>query len=160
MKLVRNVILLMMVVFSQAAVSAIQDAPAINLPTANGQIELASLQGKVVYLDFWASWCKPCKDSFPWMHAMKATYENQGFEVLAVNLDKDRKLADKFLENMDVNFLIAFDEAGNTATKYQLRGMPSSYLIGRDGKLYASHVGFREKDKAKMEEAIKQLLSQ
>ncbi|MFC1588682.1 TlpA family protein disulfide reductase [Pseudomonadota bacterium] len=140
--------------------AAVQDAPAIKLPTANGQMDLASLRGKVVYLDFWASWCKPCKSSFPWMVEMKKTYEDKGLEILAVNLDKERKLADKFLEGMEVNFVIAFDEKGDTATNYNLRGMPSSYLIGRDGKLYASHIGFREKDKAKMEEAIKQLLSQ
>lgn len=61
---------------------------------------------------------------------------------------------------MDVNFVVAFDEVGDSARKYKLRGMPGSYLIGRDGKLYASHIGFREKDKAKMEKAIKQLLAQ
>ena len=90
---------------------------------------------------------------------MKTAYEAQGFEVVAINLDKERKLANKFLEGMNVNFIIAFDEVGDTATEYKLRGMPTSYLIGRDGKLYASHVGFREKDKAKMEDAIKELLS-
>lgn len=160
MRLARNILFMAMVVFSQISMAAVQDAPAIKLPTANGQMDLASLRGKVVYLDFWASWCKPCKSSFPWMVEMKKTYEDKGLEILAVNLDKERKLADKFLEGMEVNFVIAFDEKGDTATNYNLRGMPSSYLIGRDGKLYASHIGFREKDKAKMEEAIKQLLSQ
>ena len=149
-----------MIVFSSITLASVQDAPSIKLPTANGHVDLATLKGKVVYLDFWASWCKPCKTSFPWMHEMKATYKDQGFEVLAINLDKDRKLADEFLKGMDVNFVIAFDETGDTASKYHLRGMPSSYMIGRDGKLYASHIGFRDKDKAKMEAVIKQLLKQ
>ena len=89
---------------------------------------------------------------------MKTTYANQGLEIIAVNLDKDRGLADAFLKKVDVNFKIAFDPKGDSATSYKLRGMPSSYLIGRDGKLYATHIGFREKDKPKMEKAIKQLL--
>ncbi|MCK4706814.1 MAG: TlpA family protein disulfide reductase [Gammaproteobacteria bacterium] len=160
MRLVQYSFFLVMIIFSHITLAAVQDAPSIKLPTANGQVDLATLKGKVVYLDFWASWCKPCKESFPWMHDMKATYKDKGFEVLAVNLDKERKLADEFLKGMDVNFIIAFDETGNTATEYKLRGMPSSYMIGRDGKIYASHIGFREKDKEKMEEVIKQLLDQ
>ena len=78
---------------------------------------------------------------------------------LAVNLDKDRKLADKFLKAVDVNFKIAFDQSGKTASSYKLRGMPSSYLIDRDGKVHASHVGFRDKDKSELEQAIKGLLN-
>ena len=159
MKLIQYGFFLAAIIFTHTALAAVQDAPAINLPTATGQVDLATLKGKVVYLDFWASWCKPCKESFPWMHQMKETYKDQGLEVLAINLDKDRNLADEFLKGMDVNFVIAFDEAGDTATEYQLRGMPSSYLIGRDGKLYASHIGFREKDKAAMEQAIQELLT-
>ncbi|MDH5611967.1 MAG: TlpA family protein disulfide reductase [Gammaproteobacteria bacterium] len=159
MKLVKYSFFLAIVIFTKTAFSAIEDAPAIKLPTASGQIDLSSLKGKVVYLDFWASWCKPCKESFPWVHQMKETYKDQGLEVLAINLDKERKLANEFLDGMDINFVVAFDEAGDTASEYQLRGMPSSYLIGRDGKLYASHIGFREKDKAAMEQAIKDLLS-
>lgn len=160
MKLRQYSLFLAMVIFTSTALAVIEDAPAIKLPTATGQVELAALKGKVVYLDFWASWCKPCKNSFPWMAQMKQSYGDQGFEVLAINLDKDRKLANEFLKGMDINFLIAFDEVGDSAGKYELRGMPSSYLISRDGKLYAAHIGFREKDKVKMEEAIKELLAQ
>ncbi len=160
MRLAQYTFLLLMLTFSHISLAAVQDAPSIKLPTADGQVDLATLKGKVVYLDFWASWCEPCKKSFPWMHKMKKTYQDKGFEVLAISLDKERKLADAFLKGMDINFVVAFDDAGNTAKEYKLRGMPSSYLIGRDGKLYASHIGFREKDKAKMEKAIKQLLAQ
>jgi len=147
MRLAQYTSLLLMLTFSHISLAAVQDAPSIKLPTADGQVDLATLKGKVVYLDFWASWCEPCKKSFPWMHEMKKTYQDKGFEVLAISLDKERKLANKFLKGMDVNFVVAFDEVGDT-------------VIGRDGKLYASHIGFREKDKAKMEKAIKQLLAQ
>lgn len=90
---------------------------------------------------------------------MKQNYADQGFEVVAINLDKERKLADEFLAEVDVNFTIAYDESGQSASQYKLKGMPSSYLIGRDGKVYASHIGFRDKDKEQLEQAIKNLLN-
>ena len=144
---------------SQNSFATVSQAPEINLPGVDGSVNLSQYKGKVVYLDFWASWCKPCKQSFPWLHELKENYADKGFEVVAVNLDKERDLADEFLKVMDVNFVVAFDESGDTASRYKLKGMPSSYLIGRDGKLYASHIGFREKDKAKLEQGIKQLLT-
>jgi len=148
-----------LLLISHNSFAAFNQAPDINLPGVNGSVKLAELKGKVVYLDFWASWCEPCKKSFPWLHDIKQRYADKGFEVVAVNLDKDRKLADAFLKEMDVNFVLAFDEDGESASKYKLKGMPSSYLIGRDGKLYASHIGFIEKDKKKLEQAIKELLA-
>jgi cytochrome c biogenesis protein CcmG/thiol:disulfide interchange protein DsbE len=141
-------------------VAAANKAPTIHLPAIEGEVDLAQLQGKVVYLDFWASWCDPCRDSFPWMAQMKEKYGAQGLEVVAVNLDKERELADKFLKTMKVNFVVAFDASGESAEKYELRGMPGSYLIGRDGNIQASHLGFNDKDKAKLEAAIKVLLQQ
>jgi thiol-disulfide isomerase/thioredoxin len=159
MKKLISTALLVLFLFSQNSIAVISQAPAISLPGINGDINLAELKGKVVYLDFWASWCKPCKASFPWLNEMKQKYTEKGFEVVAINLDKDRKLADEFLKVMDVNFMVAFDESGDSASSYNLKGMPGSYLIGRDGKLYASHIGFRLKDKAKLEQAIKQLLA-
>ncbi len=91
---------------------------------------------------------------------MKQNYADQGFEIVAINLDTERKLADEFLKEIDVNFIVAFDESGQSASQYKLKGMPSSYLIGRDGKVYASHVGFRDKDKLQLEQTIKNLLNQ
>ena len=135
-------------------------APALQLPSLDGEMNLAQLQGKVVYLDFWASWCDPCRDSFPWMAAIKEKYGASGFEVVAVNLDRDRALADEFLKKMTVNFVVAFDASGESAEQYNLRGMPASYLIGRDGSIQASHLGFNDSDKAKLEAAIRVLLLQ
>jgi cytochrome c biogenesis protein CcmG/thiol:disulfide interchange protein DsbE len=159
MKHVIALLFFTLTLFSHNSVAAFSQAPDIELPGINGTVQLESLKGKVVYLDFWASWCEPCKKSFPWMHGIKQSYADQGFEILAVNLDKDRKLADEFLKEMEVNFIVAFDETGKCASDYKLRGMPSSYLIDRDGKVHASHVGFRENDKASLELAIKNLLN-
>ena len=145
---------------SMTSLADISKAPAIHLPAIEGEVDLMQLQGKVIYLDFWASWCDPCRDSFPWMAEMKEKYGSDGLEVVAVNLDKERALADKFLDTMKVNFVVAFDASGESAEKYKLRGMPGSYLIGRDGYIQASHLGFIDRDKAKLEAAIKVLLQQ
>jgi len=142
------------------SIAATNKAPDIHLPAINGEVDLKQLQGKVVYLDFWASWCAPCRNSFPWMAEMKERYGAQGLEIIAVNLDKERALADKFLEGMDINFIVAFDTSGESAEKYDLRGMPGSYIIGRDGSIQATHLGFRDKDKRKLEAAIKILMQQ
>jgi thiol-disulfide isomerase/thioredoxin len=158
MKWLISVALAAILALSSLTAIAASDAPDIKLPGLQGEVDLDALIGKVVYLDFWASWCKPCVKSFPWMKKMKASYQAQDFEILAVNLDKDRALADAFLKKMQANFLVGFDPEGATAISYQLRGMPSSFLIGRDGKIYATHIGFRDKDKVKIETAIKQLL--
>lgn len=158
MKQIFSTIIFAFVLFGNNSYAAFNPAPAINLPGLEGYVQLEKHKGKVVYLDFWASWCKPCQKSFPWLYDIKQSYANQGFEVIAVNLDKDRKLADAFLQELKVNFLVAFDESGKSAADFKLKGMPSSYLIGRDGKVYASHIGFREDDKAMLEQAIKTLL--
>jgi thiol-disulfide isomerase/thioredoxin len=160
MKLVRYIFIVLIVGLSSISIAAVTDAPGFILPTQDGEIRLEDLRGKVVYLDFWASWCKPCIKSFPWMHYLKATYQDQGFEIVAVNLDTDKSLAEDFLNRVDINFIVAFDPVGKTAEAYQLRGMPSTYLIGRDGRIYASHIGFRDKDKPKLEQAVKLLLEQ
>ena len=158
----RNIFLYLLFAVSlsaQQATAAPNKAPDINLPAASGTVQLDDLSGKVVYLDFWASWCQPCKQSFPWMKQMKQSYADQGFEVLAVNLDKDRKLADEFLSKMDVNFIIAFDQNGQSASDYKLKGMPSSFLIDRNGSIHAAHIGFRDEDKKQLEQAITDLLN-
>lgn len=140
--------------------AAVTPAPDLRLDTRDGAVNLKDFKGRVVYLDFWASWCKPCVKSFPWMQTMHASYKSQGLEIVAINLDKNRGLAEDFLKKVTVDFTVAFDQKGEAAKSYELRGMPTSYLIGRDGKIYATHIGFREKDKSKLELAIQQLLNQ
>lgn len=161
MRLPLQLILILAAVLLQANVSAAaEQAPDLRLYTDQGDFDLSSLRGKVVYLDFWASWCKPCLKSFPWMREMKQAYADKGLEVVAVSVDSDREAADEFLRELgiDVNFIIAYDERGMAASLYELRGMPSTYLLGRDGRIYASHVGFRERDKQELEDVLNKLL--
>lgn len=123
-------------------------------------LELTRLHGRVVYLDFWASWCGPCRQSFPWMEAMKSTYEGQGLEIVAVNLDRDRADADKFLKQFHPTFDVRFDPKGELAELFKVQGMPSSVLIDRHGVTRFTHVGFRPVDGATYEAQLRELMSE
>lgn len=136
------------------ALEAGQLAPEIQLPGRSGVIKLSELKGKAVYLDFWASWCGPCKQSFPWMNEMQAKYGAKGLQVLAVNLDQKPEDAAGFLQQTKADFLVAMDPAGQSAQKYNVKGMPSSLLIGRDGKVTLVHTGFNAASKVELERAI------
>jgi len=138
--------------YSASAQEAGKPAPAFSLPAAGGaNVSLASLKGRVVYVDFWASWCAPCKQSFPWMNEMQAKYGPKGLTIVGVNLDKKREDADKFLAGTPAKFTVAYDASGKVAEAYQPKGMPTSFLVGADGVVRAVHVGFREKDKEELE---------
>jgi thiol-disulfide isomerase/thioredoxin len=121
--------------------------------------QLTNAKGKVVYVDFWASWCIPCRKSFPWMNNLVTQYQTQGLIVLSINLDHSRVLADEFLAQIPANFPVIFDPKGRIAKKYQLQGMPSSFIINRQGQIVSAHVGFNEEKKSAYEQEIKTLLT-
>ena len=136
-----------------------QPAPAFTLPSAKGDpVALDKLRGKVVYVDFWASWCGPCRRSFPWMNDMQQKYGSKGFVVVGINVDKKRADADKFLAQNAANFTIAFDEAGTTPAAYAVKGMPSSYLIDAKGHVTYVERGFQDEHKAALEQRIAALV--
>lgn len=113
--------------------------------TANDDLmkaELVKHKGKVVYVDFWASWCGPCRKSFPWMNEIQKKYAQQGFTVVSVNLDSDKANALEFLEELPASFPVVYDPEGKIARQFKVKGMPSSYVFDRQGKLVLSHVGF------------------
>ncbi|WP_053084484.1 TlpA family protein disulfide reductase [Catenovulum maritimum] len=113
---------------------------------ADSKKELAALlekhQSKVIYLDFWASWCLPCRKSFPWMNQIQQKYQDNNFTVISVNLDQDRKLADEFLSKNENDFPVVFDPNGELAKEFKLKGMPSSFIFDKSGQIVRSHVGF------------------
>jgi cytochrome c biogenesis protein CcmG/thiol:disulfide interchange protein DsbE len=127
---------------------------------AASSLDLASLRGHVVYLDFWASWCGPCRQSFPWMDTMKSTYGAQGLEIVAVNVDRLRADADQFLKQFHPTFDVRFDPKGELAEFYKVQGMPSSLLIDRHGVTRFAHVGFRPVDGAIYEAQLRELLAE
>jgi cytochrome c biogenesis protein CcmG/thiol:disulfide interchange protein DsbE len=123
-------------------------------------LDLSAYRGKVVYVDFWASWCGPCKQSFPWMQTMKDTYDRRGLTVIAVNLDLDRADADKFLDRFRPTFEVRFDPKGKLAEFYKVQAMPSSVLIDRHGVARFTHTGFRPIDGAAYEAQVQELLAE
>jgi cytochrome c biogenesis protein CcmG, thiol:disulfide interchange protein DsbE len=135
---------------------------AIIRPTTAGSalLDLNAYAGKVVYVDFWASWCKPCKDSMPWLNAMQEKYGEQGLVIVGVNLDRVPAAVDKFLEETPVSFPIVRDPLGILAREYKVQGMPSSYIHDRQGALRKSTLGFSEHEAAEMEALIQTLLRQ
>jgi len=131
-------------------------APRFTLPGRAGTVDLDSLRGKLVLVDFWASWCGPCQQSFPWMAEMYRRYAEKGFTIVAVNLDKERGLADEFLAKHLVPFPVAYDPSGKTAKSYKVWGMPTSYLVSPKGEILSTHMGFDAKNTAAFEAAIQQ----
>jgi cytochrome c biogenesis protein CcmG/thiol:disulfide interchange protein DsbE len=127
---------------------------------AASRLDLTTLRGHVVYLDFWASWCGPCRESFPWMQTLKNTYEGQGLTIVAVNLDTDRVDAAKFLYQYKPTFDVRFDPRGTLAEFYKVKAMPSSVLIDRHGVTRFTHVGFRPVDGAVYEAQLRELLAE
>ena len=134
-------------------------APTFNLPGVNNsQVNLADYRGKVVLVDFWASWCTPCIRSFPWMDGMVEKYGAQGFEIIAINMDQDAMLAEKFLSRYPNKLTIAFDPQGVVAEQYEIMGLPNSFILNKQGEIVYKHVGFRLSELDKYEAEILSLL--
>ena len=110
-------------------------------------VKLSSYLGKVVYLDFWASWCVPCRETFPFMNQLQEKYGKDGLEIIAVNIDTKRPDADKFLAQYPPGFTVLFDPKRGVAKTYELKGLPTTFLIDRSGNVISTHLGF-QKDRA------------
>jgi thiol-disulfide isomerase/thioredoxin len=129
--------------------------PAIAAPPP----ELGTIEGKVIWVDFWASWCAPCRRSFPWMNQMQARYGTRGLQIIAINLDSDRDAADEFLSDNPARFQVKFDPEGHLARTYDVQAMPSSYLLDASGNVLQSHFGFKQADTPEYEADIKAALA-
>jgi len=141
-----------------AALSPGDSAPAFQLDGDSGKIKLDDYKGKVVYVDFWASWCGPCAQSFPWMNSMQSKYGSKGFQIIGINVDAKNEDAKKFLVSTPASFVVAYDPKGVTPKQYGLLGMPSSYLIDKTGKVVFVHSGFNKSDAGVLEAKIKALV--
>jgi cytochrome c biogenesis protein CcmG/thiol:disulfide interchange protein DsbE len=133
--------------------------PRFTLPALAGTADLDSLRGRVVLVDFWASWCAPCARSFPWMTELHRRYAGRGLAIVAIDLDKDRELAEKFLTDHPAPFTIAFDPKGRTAEAWHVRAMPTTFLLGRDGTVLMAHPGFDPGAAAGIEARIEKALA-
>ena len=158
----RSAVLLLLLQIS-AAVSAVEigePAPAFELETLGGAATraLTDYQGKIVLLDFWASWCGPCRKSLPSYNQMYEELGDQDFEIIAINIDEDPTDGLLFLERYAVDYLVLKDPDASVPPQYQLKVMPSSFLIGRDGIIKKIFLGFREGEMERLQTAVEGLL--
>ncbi|MBK6617627.1 MAG: TlpA family protein disulfide reductase [Nitrosomonas sp.] len=119
-----------------------------------------SMRGKVIYIDFWASWCPPCIQSFPFMNQLFADFHERGLEVIGVNLDEKQGDADHFLQKMPPQFTVMFDREKHCAADFNVIAMPSTYLIDKRGFIRHIHRGFRPGETDLMRELIDALLAE
>ncbi|RDH81139.1 MAG: hypothetical protein DIZ80_13565 [endosymbiont of Galathealinum brachiosum] len=153
----RNLIVFLLIFFSNTVYS--NKAPDFILQGDDSVIKLSSYKGKVVYLDFWASWCVPCRRSFPFMNEMQEKYSEEGLKIIAVNLDTEREKAARFLKMIHADFSIAYDPEGRVPEDYKLSVVPTFYLISREGDIVYKHKGFRNSQNDELEAMIKRALS-
>jgi len=158
-----RVLLLLLVAFYSASTLAAKGAyPSFILPELNGhkKIKLSKLHGKVVYIDFWASWCGPCRQSMPKFNALYNKLPRKSFEILAINLDESKADAQQFLKDYPVNYTVLHDAKGTTPKQFGVKVMPTGYLLDRFGMVRHIHQGFRSGDDQVLMKQIKKLLSE
>jgi thiol-disulfide isomerase/thioredoxin len=126
----------------------------------SGELKLADLRGKVVFVDFWASWCGPCQKSMPQFDALAKELPADRFALIGVNVDKDTAAAKKVLSKRPVSYPIVSDPTGSLPGRYGVETMPMAYLLDGDGAVRYVHKGFRDGDIEKLREHIQKLLAE
>ncbi len=121
---------------------------------AADQLDVEQYRGKVVMVDFWASWCVPCRRSFPWMNEMQERYAEDGLVIIAINVDRDEADAKRFLEKYPASFTVVFDPAAEYARQFDVEVMPSSIILSRDGEVLERHSGFKTRKQQEYEQVL------
>lgn len=134
-------------------------APDFTLKSRSGEnLRLEEQRGNIVLVNFWASWCGPCREELPKMEALQQSYQDLGFTVLAINVDDNPAKAESLLSEVDVSFPVLFDSDGKISQKYDLSAMPTTVIVDRDGNARLTHKGYKTGDELKYEKAIKVLM--
>ncbi|HEY9034572.1 MAG TPA: TlpA disulfide reductase family protein [Pseudomonadales bacterium] len=157
----RLLCLLLAGIFASAAVFAEDRTPAADftLKTRSGDnLRLAEQKGQVVMLNFWASWCGPCRKEMPLLEAIHNKYQRMGFRLIGMNVDENTAAAERFLQDVDVSFPIAWDSNGAISKLYQVNAMPTTVMIDRDGNVRHVHRGYKAGDEKQYEQLIKSLI--
>ena len=134
-------------------------APDFTLKSRSGEnLRLAEQRGNIVLVNFWASWCGPCREELPKMEELQQNYQDLGFTVLAVNVDDHPSKADVLLDDVKVTFPVLYDTQGHVSQQYDVSAMPTTVIIDRDGNARLTHKGYKSGDEVKYEKAIKLLM--
>ena len=135
-------------------------APEVAMATRDGKpVALSTYKGKIVVLDFWASWCGPCRKSFPFLEGMQARYAPQGLAIIGLSLEDDDEAVETFLEEVPASFTIARDPSGRAGEAFGVVAMPTTFLLDRDGRVAARFEGGDVSVHDKIEAAVKTLLA-
>ncbi len=144
-----------------AAVNPGAPAPAFTLAARDGgKLSLADLKGQVVMINFWATWCGPCRQEMPLLAQLHDKYEPLGFTMLGVNVEPDSAAAVAWLKGVPVTFPILFDTDSAVAGSFGVEGMPSSVLVDRNGQVRYIHRGYKPGDEAKYADMIRSLVKE
>ncbi|MDJ0806414.1 MAG: TlpA disulfide reductase family protein [Gammaproteobacteria bacterium] len=141
----RHILLGLLLICHASIASTLQEpAPDFTLKSLSGEnLKLSELRGEVVMVNFWASWCGPCRQEMPLLDQLYQRYQPMGFTILGVNVEEDPGLARKVLKEQPVSFPILFDRRNQVSELYQVSAMPSTFLVDRDGKLRFLHKGYK-----------------
>jgi peroxiredoxin len=144
---------------STLAIELDQNAPDFTLKSLNGEnLRLEEYRGKVVLINFWATWCGPCRQEMPILDRIRQRYQGAGFEVLGVNVEGKDPKARKIAKKMGVSFPILFDDSQQISADYNLQGMPFSVLVDRAGQVRYIHTGYKPGDEKSYIDHLKKLL--
>ena len=135
------------------------DCPLISINDSLGY-DLQQFRGKVVYVDFWSSWCPPCAKSFPFLNTLNHDLKDSGLQVIGINLDEVTEDAKTFLAKYPANFTVTADVNAQCAKTFDVKAMPSSYLIDRNGIIRHVHLGYREGEAKELRALVEQLLAE
>jgi peroxiredoxin len=144
---------------ASATDGAAAPAPAFTLASRDGKpVSLAELKGQVVMINFWASWCGPCRQEFPALDQIYAKYKPMGFTLVAINVESEKADAERFLEKTPASFPILFDPDNKVSGSYGVSAMPTTVLVDRAGRVRWQHRAYKPGDEAKYIEQIRAAL--
>jgi len=153
--------LLVTALLASSAKAAGSAAPDFTLPARDGSnVHLSELKGQVVMINFWATWCGPCRQEMPLLAQLQSKYEPLGFTLLGVNVEPDSAAAQNWLKGMAVDFPILFDRKNAVAESFGVQGMPSSVFVDRAGNVRYVHHGYKPGDEAKYADMIRSLVKE
>jgi thiol-disulfide isomerase/thioredoxin len=134
-------------------------APNFTLKSLSGKnLKLSEMTGNVVLINFWASWCGPCREEMPLLNSLHKKYEALGFTVLGVNVEEDTRKARDFLKDFPVDFPVLLDKENRVSKQYKVIAMPTTVLVDRDGNVRYLHKGYKSGDEAKYQKMVKKLV--
>ncbi len=156
-------LLLVLLLFAGAGHVAAREvsgpAPDFTLKSRSGEnIKLSELRGQVVMLNFWASWCGPCRQEMPLLEQIYRRYQPLGFTLLGINVDEDPQAAEALLKEIPVSFPVLFDSRNQVSEEYGLVAMPSTLMVDRDGQMRFVHLGYQPGFEDDYERQIKALI--